>query len=153
MIFTILIILGIIGITGTLWMSSASLRYAENPIPRGDEWWNITPEGIESSLGNRLRESSKNLIKKVLIWLIGIYRNISKKVTVKQTIKKKVREFLYEHTPDGERHPSDFWSRVKTPRKRSRRTQIHHETLHHGSPQENLETPITDEKPTNRDLE
>jgi hypothetical protein len=52
-----------------------------------------------------------------LIWLIAIYREISKEITIKQTLKKRVRTFLYEHTPEGVRHPSDFWHRVRHDKK------------------------------------
>lgn len=113
MIFIICIAIGIVGILGTLWLSSGSLRYLENQVPKGSEWYSIHPENLESRLGFKIQEQLRNLMKLLLIWLIAVYRRISKEVTIKQTVKKKVREFLYDHSPNGVRHPSEFWNRVK----------------------------------------
>jgi hypothetical protein len=113
MIFIICIVVGIIGIFGILWISSGSLRYLENQPPKGSEWYVIHPENLESHLGRKLQEYARSLLKFALIWLIQAYRKISKEITIKQVVKKKVRAFLYDHTPDGVRHPSEFWSRVR----------------------------------------
>ncbi len=113
MIFIICIVVGIIGVFGILWISSGSLNYLENQVPKGSEWYSIHPEHLESRFGWKVQEYTRNILKIFLIWLIAIYRRISKEVTIKQVVKKKVREFLYDHTPNGVRHPSEFWHRVR----------------------------------------
>ena len=118
MIFIVLIALGIVGTIGTIWLSSASLRYLENPIPSGNEWFSVSPEKMESMIGMKIRQESRKVLKIVLIWLIGIYRKISQKITLKQTVKKHVRGILYDHAPEGVRHPSEFWNQVKSTTKR-----------------------------------
>ncbi len=113
MIFIILIVLGLAGILGTLWFSYGSLRYIEYPVPKGSEWFALSPETFESGFALRARKAIRGLIKLLLIWLIHLYRSVSKEIRVKQVVKQKVREFLYDHTPEGVRHPSEFWSHVK----------------------------------------
>lgn len=113
MIFIICIVIGIIGLVGTLWVSSGSLRYLENQVAKGSEWYRIHPEHLGSHLGAKFEEYVRHLLKLLLIWLIQIYRRISKEVTIKQVVKKKVREFLSDHTPGTTRHPSEFWNRVR----------------------------------------
>lgn len=115
MIFIIIIIVGIIGMTGTLWLSGARLRYQEKNIPHGQEWFVIAPDKIESAITAQVRKGFRNLLKVILVWLLGWYRHLAKKITVKQLVKQRVRSFLYDHTPDGVRHPSEFWHRVKHP--------------------------------------
>jgi len=117
MVFIILIVLGIIGLIGTLWFSAGSLRYVENPVAQGSEWYSVSPDVLESKLGLKIREELRKVLKVVLIWLIKIYRDMSQKITLKETVKKQVRAFLYEHKPDGERNPSEFWDRVRHPTK------------------------------------
>ncbi len=115
-----LIILGSLGIFGTIWISSASIKSRETTIPRGTEWFSISPEVVESELSMRIQEKFKNFLKIILIWMIALYRKVSREVTVKKVLKKKVREFLYDHTPEGVRHPSEFWHRVRhTEKKKS----------------------------------
>ncbi len=113
MIFIICLALGIIGTVGILWFSSGSLHYLENPVPKGQEWFRLHPEHIEARFAGHIRERIRELLKDILVVLIGWYRAISKKITIKQVVKKKVRAFLYDHKPDGERHPSAFWNQVK----------------------------------------
>ncbi len=114
----ILIVLGLIGVIGTVWVSG-SFKARETTISKGSEWFSISPEVLESELTMRIREHFRNLLKALLIWMIGWYRKISKEITVKQVLKKQVRTFLYDHTPEGIRHPSDFWHRVRHDEKKS----------------------------------
>lgn len=126
MIFVILIVLGIVGMVLTIWISSASLRYIENPaVAHGDEWFITSPEKIESAITLQIQKGFRNLVKVILIWLLAVYRDMSQKVTVKQTLKKKIRAFLYDHTPHGVRHPSEFWHLVR-----------HHETKKPPAPEQ-----------------
>ncbi len=107
-----LVILGGLGIIGTIWISSENYK-SRDPIPKGSEWFSVSPEILESELSMRIQEKFRGFLKIVLIWMIALYRRVSKEVTVKQVLKKKVRAFLYDHTPEGVRHPSDFWHRVR----------------------------------------
>lgn len=112
--FIVLIVIGLAGTAGTVWFARGGLRFAEYPVPaRGQEWFALSPELVESAFTMRARQAARNLLKRLLIWLIRIYREISRRITVKQAVKRKVREFLYDHTPEGVRHPSEFWSRAK----------------------------------------
>ena len=135
MIFIVLVIVGIIGMIGTIWLSSASLRYAENPIEPGSEWFSLSPETIEQTISAKFRQEFRAFLKIVLIWLIAIYRKLSEKITIKQTVKKHVRGFLYDHSADGVRHPSEFWNKVrksdkpKTVRRKSKKSESIDNTL------------------------
>ena len=120
MIFIILIVIGVLGMIGTLSVSSGSLRYKEHPVAKGSEWFSVNPEVLESRLGAKIREETRGLIKIILIWLIKQYRDLSQKITVKQTVKKKIRAFLYDHDPDGKLNPSEFWNQVRHPQKTKR---------------------------------
>ena len=108
----VLVIIGAIGVIGTIWVS-ASFKARETTIPKGSEWFSISPEIVESEISMRLREKFRNLLKQILIWMIAWYRKVSKEITIKQALKKQVRTFLYDHTPEGVRHPSEFWHRVR----------------------------------------
>lgn len=114
MIYTILIIVGALGILGTLWTSHPKL-YAEE-TPSGDAWYVLHPENFESGITHRARALLRSAVKWLLIRLIQLYRRISEKVTVKETLKKKIREFLYEHSNDTVRKPSEFWNKVRKPK-------------------------------------
>jgi hypothetical protein len=131
MIFIVLVIVGVLGMIGTIWLSSASLRYAENPIEPGSEWFSLSPETIEQTVSAKIRQEFRKLLKVVLIWMIALYRRVSEKITIKQTVKKHVRGFLYDHTPDGIRHPSEFWHKVRksdkpksTTRRKNKKSQV-----------------------------
>lgn len=119
----ILIILGGLGIIGTIWLSKG-YQSKESIIPKGSEWFSISPEVLESELSMRIQEKFRKFLKVVLIWMIALYRRVSKEVTVKQVLKKKVREFLYDHTPEGVRHPSDFWHKVRHTTKKPQPSRI-----------------------------
>jgi hypothetical protein len=140
----VLIVLGGIGIVGTIWISSASFKSKETTIPRGSEWFSVSPDVLESELSLKAREGFRGALKVLLIWMISLYRRVSKEVTVKQVLKKKVRAFLYDHTPEGVRHPSEFWSRVRHHEKKPRRTKTVHTELE--TPTEIVDTPIEKEE-------
>ena len=114
MIYTILIVIGALGILGTLWISHPKLYAPETP--EGDAWYVLHPENFESGITYRARMILRSIVKWLLIKLIEAYRKISERVTVKETLKKKVREFLYEHSHDTVRRPSEFWSKVRKPK-------------------------------------
>lgn len=113
MIFIILVIVGSMGVLGTLYLSSG--------IPSQDQavspWYTLHPENFQTGLTQAVRIWIKNLLKVALIWMIRKYRTISEKVTVKQVLKQKVRKFLYEHEPGTVRHPSEFWNKVRKQKK------------------------------------
>ena len=111
MIYSLLIIVGLLGILGTLWISHPRLHSAEQPS--GDPWYVLHPENFESGVIEQLRTLTRAVIKWILIWMISIYRKLSEQITVKEVLKKKIRGFLYEHTHDSIRHPSEFWNKVK----------------------------------------
>ncbi len=113
MIFIICIVVGIIGIVGILWISSASIRYLENPIAHGTEWFQFHPEYFQSGITSYFQKHARYFLKKILIWLIAVYRKLAQKITVKQMVKKKIREFLYDHSTEGKKHPSEFWNKVR----------------------------------------
>ena len=108
----IFIVIGGIGIAGTLWLSSSRIRSRGITISKGSEWFTISPDVLEAELSMSLREKFRMMLKIVLIWMIALYRKLAREITVKQILKKKVRAFLYDHTPEGIRHPSEFWHRV-----------------------------------------
>lgn len=108
----VLMVLGSLGVIGTIWISG-SFKSRETVIPRGSEWFSISPEIFESEVSMKIQDKFRGLLKVILIWMIALYRRVSKEVTVKKVLKKKVREFLYDHTPEGVRHPSEFWNRVR----------------------------------------
>ncbi len=114
-----LIILGSLGVLGTIWLSSG-FKSKTTTISRGSEWFSISPEVLESKLSVRFQEKLRAFLKIVLIWMIALYRRLSKEITVKQVLKKKVRAFLYDHTPEGVRHPSEFWHKVRHADKKPR---------------------------------
>ena len=120
MIFIICIVLGVLGIFGTMWIASADVRSIEYTIPHGKEWFSLAPETDDSAVKNIIRTKIRAVLKVVLIWLIAVYRDLSKKITVKQAVKQKVREFLYEHDRTSVHIPSDFITKVKSvaPKKR-----------------------------------
>lgn len=107
-----LIILGALGVIGSIWLSSG-FKSRATTIPRGSEWFSISPEILESELSMRIQERFRKFLKTLLIWMIALYRRVSREITVKQVLKKKVRAFLYDHTPEGVRHPSEFWHKVR----------------------------------------
>jgi hypothetical protein len=119
----ILIILGGLGIAGTIWLSKG-YRSKQFAVPKGSEWFSISPEVLESELSMRIQEKFRRFLKIILIWMIALYRRLSKEITVKQVLKKKVREFLYDHTPEGVRHPSDFWHRVRHTEKKTKKSTV-----------------------------
>lgn len=110
MAFIILIIVGAAGMAGTLYLSSGISRE-----PAGSEpWYALHPENLESGLTRSVRTWIRGLLRTALIWMIRRYRQWSEKITVKQVLKQRVRQFLYEHEPGGSRHPSEFWNKVKS---------------------------------------
>lgn len=111
MIFAILIGVGLIGISLTLWVSHPKL-YSAEPLTQ-EPWYILHPENFESGLIEEMRKVFRNLLKWILIHLIALYRQISEKVTVKQVLKKRIRAFLYEHRNGDERNPSEFWHKVR----------------------------------------
>lgn len=111
-------IIGIVGITGTLWISSGIIRSQEFPITPGSEWFRFNPEHFQLGFRSYFQNHFRSILKRVLILLIALYRKIAQKITLKQVIKKRVREFLYEHNQHHEGSPSDFWSKVRTSKKR-----------------------------------
>jgi hypothetical protein len=113
----ILMVLGALGVIGITWISG-SFKSRETTIPRGSEWFSISPDVLESELSMHIRERFRNLLKVILVRMIALYRRVSKEITVKQLLKKQVRAFLYDHTPEGVRHPSEFWHRVRHHEKR-----------------------------------
>lgn len=114
MIFVILVVAGAVGIIGTLWISSGSLRYAENQIARGNEWFIITPEKIESVVTNAARSKFREILKIILKWAIKKYRETTRDVQIRQEIKKRVRAFLYDHHVDGShKQPSAVWKQLQ----------------------------------------
>ncbi len=118
-----LIVLGGLGIIGTIWISSGNYK-SRDPIPRGSEWFSVSPEILESGLSIRIQEKFRAFLKILLIWMIALYRRVSKEVTVKQVLKKKIRAFLYDHTPEGVRHPSEFWHRVRHTEKKTKESDV-----------------------------
>lgn len=112
MIFVILIIIGFIGIVGTLWLSSAKARTTEGSIT-GPAWYSLSPGQIESAASAAVQSRFRELLRILLHWMIGQYRNVSKKITVKQEVKKRVRAFLYEHREGGARNPSAMWGQLQ----------------------------------------
>ena len=117
----ILMVLGALGVVGIVWISG-SFKSRETIIPRGSEWFSISPVILESELSMHIREKFRNFLKVILVWMIALYRRISKEITVKQVLKKQIRSFLYDHTPEGVRHPSEFWHRVKHPKKHTEKS-------------------------------
>lgn len=113
MIFIILAAVGMIGVVATVWLSSASLRYAERPVAPGTEWFSMSPEKIESAVAMAVQTRFREVLKVILKWAIRQYRETSKKITVKQEIKKRVRAFLYDHNRTGSRNPSAMWGQLK----------------------------------------
>lgn len=97
---------------GSVWLSNG-FKSRTTTIPRGSEWFSISPDILESELSARIQEKFRKVLKTLLIWMIALYRKISKEITVKQALKKQVRTFLYDHTPEGVRHPSEFWHKVR----------------------------------------
>lgn len=119
MIFIILIAIGIIGIAGLLWLSEGNLRTAESPVAPGREWYAIPSDVFETSLAVAIKKRFRLLIKDLLLFLIKVYRRISREIRIKEMVKAKVREFLYEHDRSLTRGPSEFISSVK---KRTRKS-------------------------------
>lgn len=114
MIFIILLVLGLIGMIAAIWLSSASLRYVEHPVTPGTEWFAVSPERIEAAIAAAVQTRFREVLKVILKWAIRQYRETSKKITIKQEIKKRVRSFLYEHKHDGSRNPSAVWNQLKS---------------------------------------
>ena len=112
MIYCILIVVGALGIAGTLWTSHP--RFQMQDVPEGDAWYVLHPENFESGIVQRIRAIARGILKVTLIWMIAAYRKLSERITVKQTLKRKIRGFLYEHSNDGARHPSEFWNKVRS---------------------------------------
>lgn len=123
MIYIILIVLGLVGISTTLWISHP--KWSHTHTPSGDAWYILHPENFESGVIQYARSLLRAWIKWLLIWMIHWYRRLSEKVTVKQVLKKKIRGFLYEHTHDSIRHPSEFWNKVRKSEKKPRPLQDH----------------------------
>lgn len=123
MIYIILIVLGLLGISTTLWISHP--RWSHPTPPSGDAWYILHPENFESGVIQYFRSLLRTSIKWLLIWMIHWYRKLSEKVTVKQVLKKKIRGFLYEHSHDSNRNPSEFWNKVRKTEKKPRATQDH----------------------------
>lgn len=114
---SILIVFGGIGMASTLWLSSKVARHKQ-PVPRGHEWFSISPDLLESELATTIQNLLKGILKTILVWTIALYRKISREITIKQVLKKKIRTFLYDHTSEGVRHPSEFLNRVRHKEKR-----------------------------------
>jgi hypothetical protein len=115
-------ILVLVGISTTLWMSHS--RFAHTKTPQGDPWYVLHPENFESGVIQYMQALARTWLKWFLIWTIHFYRKLSEKVTVKQVLKKKIRGFLYEHTHDTIRHPSEFWNKVRTTTARSKKINL-----------------------------
>lgn len=113
MVFAILVVIGIIGIKGTLWLSNARLRNAEFPNQSGQEWFTIPTDVFETSLGIAIKKQFRNVLKIILIWLLNQYRKISREITIKQVVKQKVRAFLSDHDHTHQHTPSEFLKTVK----------------------------------------
>jgi hypothetical protein len=113
MFYTILIIIGALGIIGTLWINHPKLHDLE--LSEEDPWYVLHPENFESGITYRIRMMVRAFLKWLLIKMIYAYRKISEQITVKETLKKKVRNFLYEHAQEGVRRPSPFWNKVRHP--------------------------------------
>lgn len=120
MLYIILIIIGTVGALTTLWLSHPKIALRETPA--GDPWYILHPENFESGVIQHIRKTARAILKLVLIWMIAAYRKLSEKITVKQVLKKKIRGFLYEHSHDSARQPSEFWNKVRHPVK----TRKHH---------------------------
>lgn len=111
MIFAILIAVGLLGVALTLWVTHPKVY--SDLSPTGEPWYVLHPENFESGIIEEFRKLFKNILKWILIRLIGLYRNLSEKITVKQMLKKRIRAFLYEHRQHNERNPSEFWHKVR----------------------------------------
>ena len=115
MLYIILIIIGTAGALTTLWLSHPKIALRETPT--GDPWYILHPENFESGVIQHIRSIARTALKWILIWLIAAYRKLSEKITVKQVLKKKIRGFLYEHSHDSIRHPSEFLNKIRHPSK------------------------------------
>lgn len=115
MIYIILAVVGSIGIALTLWLDHPRLRAVDTY--EGDPWYVFHPENFESGVIQYARSIIRFWLKRMLIALIALYRIVSQKITIQQTVKKSIRAFLYEHTHDGIRKPSEFWEKVRKAKK------------------------------------
>ena len=118
MVFAILIVIGIIGIAGTLWLTDARVRAAEFPVAPGHEWFSVPEDVFETSLAIALRKRFRSLLKTILIWMLAKYRKISREITIKQVVKQKVRAFLSDHDHNHPHAPSEFLKTVKNQTRR-----------------------------------
>ncbi len=113
MVFIILIVIGIIGIASTLWLSNARLRAAEFPVEPGHEWFSVPTDVFETSLVIAIKKRLRSMLKIILIWLLNLYRKISREIKIKQVVKQKVRAFLSDHDHNHPHTPSEFLKTVK----------------------------------------
>jgi len=113
MVFIILIVIGIIGIASTLWLSNARLRAAEFPVEPGHEWFSVPTDVFETSLVIAIKKRLRSMLKIILIWLLNLYRKISREIKIKQVVKQKVRAFLSDHDHNHPHTPSEFIKTVK----------------------------------------
>lgn len=104
---------------GTLALSKAKVSAAEFGDASEHPWYALHPENFESGLTSQIRKALRNLLRLVLIWMIRQYRVLSEKVTIKSAVKRHVRKFLYDHEENGQRHPSEFWNRVRHPKRKT----------------------------------
>lgn len=110
MIFIICIVIGILGIVGTLWLAQKPQSIA---LPTKKSWVIIHPDVWESHISQYFVETFREAFKELLIWMLVQYRKIARRITVKQVVKKRIRNFLAEPKPEVPTEPSEFWNNVK----------------------------------------
>ncbi|MDB4983913.1 MAG: hypothetical protein JWM20_92 [Patescibacteria group bacterium] len=113
MVFAILIVIGIIGIVGTLWLSGARVRATEFPVEPGHEWFAVPEDVFETSLAIAVKKRFRSMLKVILLWSLEHYRRVSREITIKQVVKAKVRKFLTDHDHLHPHAPSEFLKTVK----------------------------------------
>jgi late competence protein required for DNA uptake (superfamily II DNA/RNA helicase) len=110
MIYGILCVVGIIGIAGTLWISRGRYEQRTDPIDR--PWFSFSFDDYEHGVIYSIQLWLRSFLKKVIIIMLYLYRNISKKIMIKQVVKKKIRAFLSDHH-ETHRSPSEFWNSIR----------------------------------------
>ncbi len=142
MIFIILIVLGLLGMGITLYVSNGAVLAKEYGTEGQEPWYVLHPENFESGLSSQVRTLTRKILKVMLLWMIEQYRKLSEKITVKQVVKARIRNFLYEHDKNAPRQPSEFWTKVRHPKKSSTAKRKHATAASHEAPAEPVITEL-----------
>lgn len=110
MIYGILFIGGIIGLSLLLWVQKPP--YEPNEALQDSPWYSLEIDSYDDNIFIRIQKLIRSILKRILIIGIMMYQKLSRKINLKQKVKQRIRAFLSDHH-DAQRVPSDFWQKVR----------------------------------------